>query len=509
MNRILKRLAVMIAFSGVGLYGTAQNYRHFGGTYYDSIPLFLESNLLCAKPIGDTVILLSDHVQISISERNHFEMIGPFILIINTNGTDFPTIPAEGIEYRIGQKKWQPFPKGALILDTTITVNQSVVMELRHKRNLRFIERLVLRREQWPPSIKGFLARIPARSFDSKVISRNAYKAKRILPGFDSLTSNTMTVEPGKQLELEITNRFLNKDSCIEYRLISLDTHDKTDWQLTGHLLELYSIKANNDYSLKLRYQGSAKTKLYTIHALPYPWQKPIAIKFFIASGLLIITGFFYLRSRHRENRKERRRHLARERLKTAMNIFNPHFIYNVISSILGLLGDNQIDKAGVYLRMLAEIIQYTFRNRHKAVVDFTKELVILEKYMLMEQMRFHFRFEFIIDPNVSLEMVELPLMILQPSLENAIKHGVSGMGEEGLITVSVSAIKDDLIITVSDNGQHDENTKTKGSGQGVEITRERMADLQELFMEDRIAYELSITKEGAVARFYFENWLA
>ena len=106
------------------------------------------------------------------------------------------------------------------------------------------------------------------------------------------------------------------------------------------------------------------------------------------------------------------------------------------------------------------------------------------------------------------MELIEIPHLILQPSVENAVKHGVSGMGKDGLITLSVNKVGNDLIITIQDNGQFQDESPRPGHGHGTALTRDQIADLQKLFPKEKIEYQLTYTSEGTIASFYFENWL-
>ena len=80
-------------------------------------------------------------------------------------------------------------------------------------------------------------------------------------------------------------------------------------------------------------------------------------------------------------------------------------------------------------------------------------ELKLIEEYLIMEQLRFGFAYQIKQQLDLHADNVDIPVMLLQPLVENAIKHGVSKLLESGKIGITVSNREDDLILEVSDNG--------------------------------------------------------
>src|SRR5690606_37121641 len=105
------------------------------------------------------------------------------------------------------------------------------------------------------------------------------------------------------------------------------------------------------------------------------------------------------------------------------------------------------------------------------------------EDYLLMEQLRFGFRYELTVTGDFNAATTEVPAMLLQPFIENAVKHGVAGMRDQGLILVNVTIEKDNLELSVSDNGSgFDTSTVRKDGSFGLKLSEERIAALNQVY---------------------------
>lgn len=155
-----------------------------------------------------------------------------------------------------------------------------------------------------------------------------------------------------------------------------------------------------------------------------------------------------------------------------------PHFLYNTLTSIWYLnLTDqkNEVDKA---LAALINILAVYFKDK-SSWESIEQEMDFLKNYCFIQQVRYGNNFEAVIEYEEEISDMLLPKMLLQPIVENAIFHGVSGYEEGGLIEIMAKKKDDKLEIIVRDNGvgmeRGKEQTKAESHGVGIENVWERM----------------------------------
>ncbi len=133
----------------------------------------------------------------------------------------------------------------------------------------------------------------------------------------------------------------------------------------------------------------------------------------------------------------------------------NPHFIFNVINSIQDYILKNDARSAQKYLTKFARLVRLILDNSIKSEVVLAEELKLAELYIELEQQRFENKFEFLlrVEEEVDTEEIVLPAMIIQPYLENAIKHGIRYLPKQGRLILKIVKRNQSIIITIEDNG--------------------------------------------------------
>ncbi|CAN5581951.1 hypothetical protein BH10BAC3_BH10BAC3_30800 [soil metagenome] len=167
----------------------------------------------------------------------------------------------------------------------------------------------------------------------------------------------------------------------------------------------------------------------------------------------------------------------------------NPHFIFNSLNSINRFIFQNQRTEAIDYLTKFSRLIRKILHSSANVTVSLSDELAALQLYMELESLRFEEKFDFKIDcePDIDIDFIQVPPMILQPYVENAIWHGLMLKKGKGNLWVNISQHDTILIFTVTDNGIGREKAaelKDKSISQhrsmGMRITADRMALLQQ-----------------------------
>jgi two-component system LytT family sensor kinase len=194
------------------------------------------------------------------------------------------------------------------------------------------------------------------------------------------------------------------------------------------------------------------------------------------------IVGVSYALGYYRESRARAIRaaqletRLAEARLKTLEAELQPHFLFNTLHAISTLV-HTQPDSADRMISRLSDLLRMTFSRSEAACIPLHEELEFLQKYLEIEQTRFQDRLtvSYEIDPD-TLD-AEVPRLILQPIVENAIKHGVAPIVGPGMITIGSRREGERLFLVVRDNGAGlTGTTRTKlHGGVGLSNTRDRL----------------------------------
>ncbi len=174
---------------------------------------------------------------------------------------------------------------------------------------------------------------------------------------------------------------------------------------------------------------------------------------------------------------------LAEAQLSTLQQQLHPHFLFNTLHAISALM-HRDVDAADRTLMGLSDLLRITLENLGQAEVPLQSELDFLAKYLLIEQTRFADRLTVHFDVQPDALDTRVPSMLLQPLVENAIKHGVAKKAGPGRIDISARRDGDKLLLEVRDDGvglSEDALTALQ-KGIGVSTTRAR---LQHLFGAD------------------------
>ncbi|MFY0252692.1 sensor histidine kinase [Chitinophaga sp. 30R24] len=179
--------------------------------------------------------------------------------------------------------------------------------------------------------------------------------------------------------------------------------------------------------------------------------------------------------------------------LKTIKAQLNPHFIFNALNSIRALIDENP-QRARTAITELSNILRSSMQTEKAETVSLENELNIVKDYLALEHIRFEERLnvKYEIDPD-TLEL-QVPPMMLQTLVENAIKHGISRIIMGGSVYINSSLKGMQHVITIENTGQLIENG-TKGNGFGLQSTRQRLS----LLFGNRASFEIRNKDEQTV----------
>ena len=132
----------------------------------------------------------------------------------------------------------------------------------------------------------------------------------------------------------------------------------------------------------------------------------------------------------------------------------DPHFMFNVLSSLQYLILRKKNDQATAFLNRFSSLLRSTLNHSDSEYVTIKEELKFLEEYIQLEKMRLDdaFKYKISVDPKVD-QTNKIPPFILQPFLENSIQHGLRAKQTGGLLQLKFIVEEDYLIIEITDNG--------------------------------------------------------
>ncbi len=228
---------------------------------------------------------------------------------------------------------------------------------------------------------------------------------------------------------------------------------------------------------------------------------------FWSALIALLATGLaLWYRSRLQLARKEAETNSKIRKLESAAlrAQMNPHFIFNCLSSIQYFIAENDAAAATRYLARFARLVRLALHGSVDGQHSLREEIEMLDSYLALEQLRFRDRFSYAIEtaPDLDLDGLALPPMLVQPFVENALLHGMKNKAEGGRITVAFAQQQNQLLVTITDNGPGFD----AGSGQtgpyksvGMMLTQRRLEVLSGQGGGQAFSRENILGADGAV----------
>ncbi len=196
---------------------------------------------------------------------------------------------------------------------------------------------------------------------------------------------------------------------------------------------------------------------------------------------VLIILLILYIQQIRRKQALLIQNDLQQKVLRSQMN---PHFIFNVLGSIQNFLLSNDNKKAAKYLSQFASLTRATLEYSATETITLTNELNMLKEYMELEKMRNPGKFDFTVlaDENIESDFIRIPPMMIQPFIENAIKHGFSDIDYPGLLTLKISDKDKWVEFVIEDNGKglNTEKAETGHHSMAMQIFEKRRKLIQQ-----------------------------
>ncbi len=169
----------------------------------------------------------------------------------------------------------------------------------------------------------------------------------------------------------------------------------------------------------------------------------------------ILTLGYLFVRWRLRViKRKEQLKHkIVEMQLKSIRSQMNPHFLFNALSAIQNLINKKENVQASHYLTEFSQLMRLTLDRSEKGLVSLFDEVESIKRYLELENLRFKFDYSLKVDPEIDTRQIEIPAMLIQPFVENAIIHGLNGNRKDKKLNIEFKKRGYYLHCFIKDNG--------------------------------------------------------
>lgn len=244
-------------------------------------------------------------------------------------------------------------------------------------------------------------------------------------------------------------------DFHYRYRLLPADS----SWTVTANGNARYNALAPGNYRFEVLCVNedgiqSGVESLTFIISPPY-WQTWWFYLLMAAGVSTLVYTLFYLRFTYLKRKAEGQHELIRSQLTALKAQMNPHFMYNTLNSIQDLMVQQDIKNTNYYLSQFGTLMRKVLNASGSEMILLTEEADILTLYLNLEKLRFgeQFTFSLHISDDVDTEMTRIPSMVIQPFVENALKHGLLHKHGDKLLRIRFERNGNNLVCTITDNG--------------------------------------------------------
>lgn len=384
----------------------------------------------------------------------------------------------------------------------------------------------------WFGTMNGLMAYSPGEETRAQIPPRIHFD--NIALFYKSLSETSYAGYMGKDGSLHpgLTLHHSENHISFSFRGIDLDNPEAMvyRWQLNGidttwspsSKQSSVSFASLQPGSYTLQVQASTDENLwsdpivasFSINA-PY-WQQrsfQILMAFFLAFLLFLLfyiwSGIIKKREAAKREKLTLTNHLLQLEQKALQLQMNPHFIFNALTSIKSLMSTAHLSKAKEEINAFAQLMRGILNNSRKTSITLTEEAAVLDRYLHIEQLCHPDKFEYQIQlpQNTDPDELEIPPMLIQPFVENAVVHGIASISGKGQIDVKFQVHEDILICTIQDNGLGRDKAKRlreerKPGHQPVamKVTQERLETMRGKASYESLKIEDVILPNGTIS---------
>lgn len=400
-----------------------------------------------------------------------------------------------------------------------LRINDSLTVQIRDKNTLADVYHFSIRRMRAVPGRFNFIEFSSDKNFEEIL---NSEINKRMEQGPQQAT---FEIEAGHSAILRFENDEeyyffgrVPRNSGIEYALNKPENWKQIGGKKDGKFINgytyIYLDKPDPGKTVKvfLRYKHQPES----IHEVTIRVKPSHAGWIDIALPVLgvIITALiviFIQKQRHKRQlaRLDRKKNEIENQLQLLSGRLNPHFLFNSLNAVQSLVRQNDPEAANQYITEVATFMRTIMDNSRKELVSFAEEMGIEEKYIALEQKRKAFTYTFRNDCGHDLASIDFPPLLLQPIIENSIRHGLAEPVRNPTLTIAVRCDASDLIVTIADNGMGFDPS-VKVPGHGLSLTSKRIALINEKLPAMQIILQTQSSPDSGInTQIRLLKWLS
>lgn len=344
-------------------------------------------------------------------------------------------------------------------------------------------------------SNNGTITRFNPYTFRQNTAMANVVLLDVIANGMPIPAKEKIELKPGTNnvaIHFDITNYTAPQLNRYFYKL-----GNQANWSEVDNGSVFFGSLPHGRYELHLKGMNNegieTKEKIVNITILPF-WYETLLFKLLVAAAIAALA-FYLARTRIKNIRKESglKQKISETEMKALRSQMNPHFIFNCLNSIELYTAQNNSEAATYYLSRFSKLIRLVLDNSKSDSITLEQELETLNLYLQMEKMRFKDKLQYsvVVDENVEPDYVEIPPMLVQPYVENAIWHGIMHKPGGGNININVTLEEEKQLLTVvvTDDGigrkkaaELKSKSATSHKSCGMKITHDRMSMLNQVY---------------------------
>lgn len=358
--------------------------------------------------------------------------------------------------------------------------------------------------------------------------TKNLLKQPQVKPlQIESVYCKQLQLDTYKPIKLRHSDNFINiqfseydyqyyKDITFRYRF-----SNDMDWIDNGSQNSINLIGlAPGHYQLEVEQSTKTYNWTQTNKLLNFTIQPPFYKTWWFMFSIIIFAAaiiFSFYRYRYRNLKRveslktEFNKKVANLEMEALRSQMNPHFIFNSLNSINYYIVKRRPEDASAYLNKFAKLIRSILTLSKNDTVSLKEELNIIELYCELEQMRFqkHFGYNISVDKDIEPGIIQVPPLLLQPYVENAVWHGIMQKEEGGDIDINVSNIDNGYKFSIKDNGigrkksaELRSRSSLKRKSLGAQITSDRIDVFNKLHDDIKLTVEIKdLEDKDKVAR--------
>ena len=311
----------------------------------------------------------------------------------------------------------------------------------------------------------------------------------------NQVKKNVLQLSPNQNnISFEFKTVDINHPKRIEYQYSLNET--TSNWTSKNNVNFANLSAGNYSFSVKSRNASKTESELKIFYFfIDKPLHQKVwflAVLTGIIAFIIFLIIYFYFKRKQQENQQKIEKltlenHLITLEQKALQLQMNPHFIFNVLNGIKAYGNSGQKTELNSTISQFASLLRSLLHNSRKEEINLSEEIETLKNYLNLEQkISSNFEYEITTETeNILIEEILIPPMLVQPFVENSIKHGFTNASRKGKLTIGFKIMNHHLICTIIDNGVGIEQSKKlkenlNHNSVALKVTKERIENLSE-----------------------------